>query len=516
MSQTTGQAIAMIVYFVAMIIIGMFAYARTKNFDDYMLGGRDLNPFVAALSAGAADMSGWLLMGLPGALYLSGVVEGWIAVGLTLGAWLNWKVTAPRLRAYTQVAGDAITVPSFLGNRLRDTTHCVRVVAGLIIFVFFTFYVSSGMVAGGTFFETAFGMDYHLGMVIVAGIVVLYTLIGGFLAVSWTDAVQGMMMLISLLAVPIAGVIAVGGFGKVAEGVKAVDPNLISPVGGTAIGVISALAWGLGYFGQPHIIVRFMALRSPAEATSARRIGIAWMFLSVLGAGGTAIVGIAANYFGVWSIPEGQHESVFILSGQYLFPTVISGFMLAAILAAVMSTISSQLLVTSSAVVEDVLNAKGTAQRKGSDGVMLSRIVVLAISVLAALFAWYRTDSILNLVAFAWAGFGAAFGPVVILALYWRALTWQGTLAGMFTGAVTVGVWGTMKWFGLYEIVPGFIFALCAAWVVSKLTYRPHPQIDAQFDAAVRLAHANAEQIESEFGKSPVVSPYRDPAGNVY
>lgn len=216
MTQTSGQAIAMIIYFVAMIIIGIWAYTRTQNLDDYMLGGRGLGPAVAALSAGASDMSGWLLMGLPGALYLSGIVEGWIAVGLVVGAWVNWKITAPRLRSYTQVANNSITLPSFLGNRLHDRSNALRIAAGLIIFVFFTFYVSSGMVAGGTFFESAFGMDYHLGMVLVAAVVVLYTLVGGFLAVSWTDLVQGIMMLMALVAVPIVGVVALGGPAAVA------------------------------------------------------------------------------------------------------------------------------------------------------------------------------------------------------------------------------------------------------------------------------------------------------------
>lgn len=518
MSQATGQAIAMIIYFVAMIIIGLFAYTRTKNLDDYMLGGRDLNPAVAALSAGASDMSGWLLMGLPGALYLSGIVEGWIAVGLTIGAWTSWKIVAPRLRSYTQVAGNAITVPSFLGNRLRDQTRSVRIVAGIIIFVFFTFYVSSGMVAGGTFFESAFGMHYHLGMVIVAAVVVLYTLVGGFLAVSWTDMVQGLMMLIALIAVPIVGVFVLGGFGALADGVNAVNPDFLSPFGSaTFVGVISSLAWGLGYFGQPHIIVRYMALRSPAEAKQARRIGIGWMALSVVGAGGTAIVGIALNHAGIIHIGEGQHESVFIISSQTLFPSLIAGFMLAAILAAIMSTISSQLLVTSSAVVEDIINAKGARSRDTADSVIIGRIAVLAVSVLAAIFAWYKTDSILNLVAFAWAGFGAAFGPIVLLALYYRKLTWQGALSGMVTGAVVVGLWGTFEWFGLYEILPGFLLGLIVAYVVSALTYQQNPEIDAEFDAAVRLANADAAAITQEFGGAGKIgSPAFDVAGNIY
>ncbi|MDO4666011.1 MAG: sodium/proline symporter PutP [Actinomycetaceae bacterium] len=502
MSQTTGQAIAMIIYFTAMTMIGLWGYTRTKNLDDYMLGGRDLNPVVAALSAGAADMSGWLLMGLPGALFLSGVVEGWIAVGLTLGAWVNWKVTAPRLRSYTQVASNSITVPSFLGNRLKDNTKLLRVVAGLIIFVFFTFYVSSGMVAGGTFFESAFGMDYHLGMVLVASVVLLYTLVGGFLAVSWTDMVQGIMMLLALVAVPIAGTIALGGFSKVAEGVNAVNPHFLMPFGGaTFVGVVSSLAWGLGYFGQPHIIVRFMALRSPKEAKQARRIGIGWMILSVVGAGGTAIVGIAANHFGHTKIAQDKAESVFILMGQSLFPVIIAGFMLAAILAAIMSTISSQLLVTSSAIVEDIYNAFTKRDISAMAGVNLGRISVLAVSLLAAVFAWFRTDSILNLVAFAWAGFGAAFGPIIILSLYWRKLTMQGALAGMITGAVVVGIWGSFKFLGLYEILPGFVLALLAAYVVSRATYKSNSEIDAEFDKAVALSTADMTEIEKQFGK---------------
>lgn len=502
MSQVTGQVIAMMIYFVVMILIGLWAYTRTKNFDDYMLGGRDLGPAVAALSAGASDMSGWLLMGLPGALYLNGVVEGWIAVGLTLGSWTSWKVIAPRLRSYTQVAGNSITVPSFLGNRLQDRTRSLRVTAGLIIFVFFTFYVSSGMVAGGTFFESAFGMDYHLGMVIVAGVVILYTLVGGFIAVSWTDMVQGLMMLIALLAVPIFGLIAVGGFSALAQGVNAVNPDFLSPFGGaTVIGVISSLAWGLGYFGQPHIIVRYMALRSPAEAKQARRIGIGWMALSVFGAGGTAIVGIALNNAGIIHISEGKHESVFIITGQTLFSALIAGFMLAAILAAIMSTISSQLLVTSSAVVEDIMNAKGDRRRDAVNSILVGRIAVLFVSVLAAIFAWFKTDSILNLVAFAWAGFGASFGPIVLLSLYYRKLTWQGALSGMITGAVTVGVWGTYKWFGLYEIVPGFVLGLIIAILVSRITYRENLEISAEFAKAVRLSTAGIAEIDEEFSE---------------
>ncbi|MDC4232588.1 sodium/proline symporter PutP [Actinomyces sp. B33] len=488
----TFQAIAMIIYLVAMVMIGLFAYNRTNDLDDYMLGGRGLGPAVAALSAGASDMSGWLLMGLPGALYLNGLIEGWIAVGLTVGAWLNWKFTAPRLRAYSQIASNSITVPSFLSTRLRDDSKIVRIIAGLVITVFFAFYVSSGMVAGGSFFESSFGMDYHLGMVLIAATTVLYTLVGGFLAVSWTDLVQGIMMLIALIIVPIVGIIHVGGVSALIDEVNRIDPTILSPThgdqalsGAAVLGIVSALAWGLGYFGQPHIIVRFMALRSPAEAKQGRRIGIGWMLLAVLGAGMTAIVGIAVYQHdtGRLANPEG----VFISLGQLLFHPFIAGFMLAAILAAIMSTISSQLLVTSSALVEDIYHAFTKKNLSGRDGVLAGRIAVGAISVVAAALAWPRSDTILGLVAFAWAGFGASFGPIVILSLYWRKLTRQGAIAGMVVGAITVGIWGNVSGgiFDLYEIVPGFLLNLAVAVAVSLATWKPNPQIDDEFDQAV-------------------------------
>ncbi len=493
MTEMTYQAIAMIVYLVAMIMIGLLAYNRTNDLDDYMLGGRKLGPAVAALSAGASDMSGWLLMGLPGALYLNGLIEFWIAIGLTIGAWFNWKLVAPRLRSYSQISSDSITIPSFLGSRLRDSSNSIRVVAGIIIMVFFTFYVSSGMVSGGTFFESSFNLDYRLGMSMVAGIVVLYTLVGGFLAVSWTDVVQGLMMLTALILVPIVGILHVGGIGPMIDGIRSVDPSVLSWTHGeitaaTTMGIVSALAWGLGYFGQPHIIVRFMALRSAKEARRARAIGIGWMALAAIGAAVTALVGVV-----VYKHDQAQlanPESVFISLGQLLFHPLIAGFMLAAILAAIMSTISSQLLVTSSALVEDIYRAFMKKDLSDRNGVLLGRIGVGSVSVVAALLAWNPSDTILALVAFAWAGFGASFGPIVLLALYWRRLTRQGTLAGMIVGAVTTAVWGNISGgiFDLYEILPGFVFNLAAAVIVSMLTYRANAEIDDEFDRAVAEA----------------------------
>ena len=356
MSDQAYQLMAILAYFIAMICIGLWANSKTKNLDDYMLGGRNLKPGVAALSAGASDMSGWLLMGLPGAVYLSGLVEAWLAIGLTIGAWINWKIVAPRLRAYTEVSHNSITIPSFLDNRLKGNTRILRVISGVIILVFFTFYVSSGMVAGGVFFQSSFGTSYLTGMLLVAGVTVLYTFFGGFLGASYTDLFQGLLMLGALLLVPIVGIFLVGGPGEMATRIENVNPDALSLfAGGTAVGIISSLAWGLGYFGQPHIIVRFMALRTPADAKSGRRIGIGWMILTVLGAIGTALVGMA--YYGNRPGQEPTDpEAIFLDMSQVLFHPLIAGLVLAAVLAAVMSTISSQLIVSPSALVEDLYN----------------------------------------------------------------------------------------------------------------------------------------------------------------
>ena len=489
MTDATFEAIAMIVYFVAMIVIGWWAYGRTDDIDDYMLAGRDLNPAVAALSAGASDMSGWLLMGLPGALYASGLVESWIAIGLTVGAWLNWRYVAPRLRTYTEVARNSITIPSFLDNRLHDSRHLLRWASGLIILVYFTFYVSSGMVAGGTFFESSFGMDYRLGLTLVAGITVIYTLVGGFLAVSYTDFVQGVMMVSALVLVPVVGIVHVGGWGKVVDAVSAVDPHYWAMWGPTTslIGIVSAVAWGLGYFGQPHIIVRFRAIRTPAQAVAGRRIGIGWMLFAVVGAAFTAIVGVAVYQHDAGALAN--PETVFISLGQLLFHPLVAGFMLAAILAAIMSTISSQLLVTSSALVEDLYRSVTRKNPSATRLVMYSRMAVLGVALVAAAMAWERNDTILGLVAFAWAGFGASFGPTVLLSLYWRRLTAVGAVAGMVTGAALVMVWGNISGgpggvFDLYEILPGFLGNLVVAWTVSRAG-TPAPEVDEEFDAAV-------------------------------
>jgi sodium/proline symporter len=497
MSEHTWNVIAIIIYMSVMLGIGYWSYRQTDEYEDYVLAGRGLNPFVAALSAGASDMSGWLLMGLPGALFVSGMSELWIAVGLLAGAWANWTYVAPRLRSYSEVADDSVTIPSFFENRLGDKSRTIRLVSSIIIVVFFTFYVSSGMVAGGKYFESTFGGDYLTGMLVVAFITVTYTFIGGFLAVSYTDAVQGMIMFCSLVIVPVMALLYLedpssiwtwatsNSYGPHADG----NPQYYSLISGiSAATIIGNLAWGLGYFGQPHIIVRFMALRTPKDARTGRMIGMSWMFISIIGAVFIAIIGTA--FFGqnpdLAITDTSKYESVFLDMARILFHPLIGGLILTAVLAAIMSTISSQLLVSSTSLIEDIF--KVVKKNHPSQNVMinLSRTAVIVVSVVAGLLAVNPNNSILDLVGFAWAGFGSAFGPAVLFMLYWKRLNVQGTLAGMIAGAVVCGVWGNT---GLkdvvYEMVPGVIAATVITYVVTIMTKPPSEEVVAGFEHAV-------------------------------
>lgn len=484
MSEQTYLFIALGIYFAAMIAIGVFAARRTTDHEDYMLGGRNLPAWVAALSAGASDMSGWLIMGLPGAVYAAGLIEGWIAVGLTIGAYLNWRLVAPRLRAYTQVSNNSITVPSFFENRLRDRTHILRVASSIIILVFFTLYISSGMVAGGKFFESSFGSTYLLGMGLVTVVTLAYTMFGGFLGASLTDVVQGLMLVIAVIIVPVFAIVAVGGVGEATELITSLRPDHFNVFGeggmtsATIIGIASGLAWGLGYFGQPHIIVRFMALRSPADAKTGRRIGITWQVVSLAGAVLAGLVGIA--YVAKYDIDLADPETVLLMMSQTLLHPLIAGLVLAAVLAAIMSTFSSQLIVCSSALVEDLYKVVRKTPPSDRSLVILGRVCVLVVAVVAAALALVPNDTVLGLVSFAWAGFGAAFGPIVLLSLYWRKLTNWGALAGMVSGAATVFIWKAFDT-GLYELLPAFVIATLVAVVVSHLTYRRNDDIEQEF-----------------------------------
>jgi sodium/proline symporter len=484
----TGVIVSLSAYFAAMIAIGLYAWRKsTDDISGYLLGGRRLSAPVAALSAGASDMSGWLLLGLPGAAFVSGLSAGWIAIGLVIGALLNYLIVAPRLRVHTERTGNAITIPEYFEKRFEDRSHALRVIASLVIIIFFTLYTSSGLVAGGKLFETAFGADYALGLWVTAGVVLAYTLVGGFLAVSLTDFVQGTIMFIALVLVPLVAFTQLGGgIGGDVAGVNADALDLFA--GMTAIGIVSSMAWGLGYFGQPHIIVRFMAVRSVRDVPTMRNIGMSWMVVTLIGALATGFVGLA--YATRNGISVDDPETIFVVMSQLLFHPLIAGFMLAALLAAIMSTISSQLLVSSSSLTEDFYRIYLRRDASQRELVTVGRASVLAVALVAAWLALDPESNILGLVANAWAGFGAAFGPIVILSLTWKRLTRNGALAGMLVGAATVLFWiyapvlagGDTLSSVIYEIVPGFLLCGLAAVVVSLAGSPPPESVIQTFD----------------------------------
>ena len=472
-------------YLVAMLLLGVAAYRMTSNLSDYVLGGRSLGPGVAALSAGASDMSGWLLLGLPGAVYASGLGELWIGVGLVAGAFVNWAFVARRLRRATAMAKDSLTIPDFLENRFEDSTRVLRVISAVVILIFFTLYISAGLVGGGLLFQSSFGMEYQTALYIGALVIISYTFLGGFLAVSWTDFAQGILMFLTLLVVPMFVVVLVGGWGSAQGEIRSIDPSYTTVLEGmTFLGIISLLAWGLGYFGQPHILARFMALRSEDDVPRATMIGMSWMILALVGAVATGYFGIA--YFA--DAPIEESETILIALIQALFNPWVAGVLMAAILAAIMSTIDSQLLVSASALTNDFY--KGMIRPRASDQelVWVSRGAVILVSVIALYLALDPEAGVLDLVAYAWGGFGAAFGPVIILSLYWSRMTRNGALAGMIVGAVTVIVWNELSGglFDVYEILPGFIFATIAIVTVSLMGKGPSASVSEQFAATER------------------------------
>lgn len=488
MTASTPLLVTFGIYLLAMVGIGFWAWRSTRTFDDYILGGRSLGSYVTALSAGASDMSGWLLMGLPGALYLGGLSEAWIAIGLTIGAWCNWRFVAGPLRVYTERSGNALTLPDYFTNRFADHNRILRVLSALVILVFFAIYAASGIVAGARLFESTFGMPYASALWLGAAATILYTLVGGFLAVSWTDTVQATLMIFALILTPVVVILENGGLQHSIALIEQVDPARLQWVGkGGVVALLSAAAWGLGYFGQPHILARFMAADSLAIIPRARRIGIGWMMLCLLGAVGVGMFGIAhyAAHPATAAAVTENPERVFIMLAEQLFNPWIAGVLLSAILAAIMSTLSCQLLVCSSALTEDFY--KGFLRKRASQRelVWVGRGMVLAVSLVAIVIARDPDSRVLGLVSYAWAGFGAAFGPVVLLSLFWQRMTRNGALAGMLTGAATVILW---KHTGsaLYEIVPGFLIATAAIVLVSLLDKAP-PQAVQALHQQVRL-----------------------------
>lgn len=491
MTASTPMLITFVVYIAAMVLIGLIAYLRTKNLSDYILGGRSIGSFVTALSAGASDMSGWLLMGLPGAIFVAGISESWIAIGLVVGAYLNWLFVAGRLRVQTEHNGNALTLPDYFTNRFEDNSRILRIFSALVILVFFTIYCASGVVAGARLFESTFGMSYETALWAGAAATIAYTFIGGFLAVSWTDTVQATLMIFALILTPVMVMVASGGMDTTFAAIELKDAtNFDMLKGATFVGVISLMAWGLGYFGQPHILARFMAADSVKSIPAARRISMTWMILCLGGAVAVGFFGIA--YFSAHPDLAGpvseNPERVFIELAKILFNPWIAGILLSAILAAVMSTLSCQLLVCSSALTEDFYKAflrKGASQ---NELVWVGRAMVLLIALISIWLASNPENRVLGLVAYAWAGFGAAFGPVVILSLVWKGMTRNGALAGMIVGAVTVVVWknwidGMLGW-GLYEIVPGFILGTIAVLLFSRIGSAPSAAMLKRFDEA--------------------------------
>ncbi len=473
--------ITFLVYLVGMLGLGFAAYRMTRSLSDYLLGGRRLGPVVAALSAGASDMSGWLLLGLPGAIYAAGLNQLWIAVGLVIGAYLNWRFIAARLRRYTELARDSLTLPDYLENRFHDSSQTLKVTSSVVILFFFTVYVAAGLVGGAVLFEKSFGLDYHTALLIATGVIVAYTFLGGFLAVSWTDMVQGTLMFAALLVVPAVALVELGGWDATVGRIARLDATYLDVFSGlSTLSLVSLMAWGLGYFGQPHILVRFMAVRSSKDVPTARFVAMTWMTLSLLGAVLTGFVAIAAFA----ARPLANPEMAFIGLTQVLFNPWLAGILLAAVLSAIMSTVDSQLLVCASALAEDLY--RGLLRRNAGERelVWISRSAVIGVALAALIIALNPESRVLELVAYAWAGFGAGFGPAVILSLLWRRTTRNGTLAGMMAGAVVVVIWARLEGglFDVYEILPGFLAGLAFNIAVSLAGRPPNPDISREFD----------------------------------
>ena len=506
MQLSNPTTITFVIYICAMIAIGFAAWRYTRNLSDYILGGRSLGSFVTAMSAGASDMSGWLLLGLPGAIFAAGISESWIAIGLILGAWFNWLFIAGRIRVYTEISHNALTLPDFFTHRFEDKSRLLRLLSAVIILIFFTIYCASGMVAGARLFEQTFGLSYDTALWAGTAATILYVFVGGFLAVSWTDTVQATLMIFALLLTPVIVMLKLGSFDEtmaVIDGININYSNMFS--GTTGIGILSLMAWGLGYMGQPHILARFMAASSVKAIPNARRIGMTWMILCLGGAVAVGFFGIA--YFAAHPdqaapVAENQ-ERIFITLAQVLFNPWVAGVLLSAILAAIMSTLSCQLLVSASALTEDFYKAFLRPGASQKELVWCGRLMVLFVALVALFIAQNPQSQVLGLVGYAWAGFGAAFGPVVLFSLLWPRMTRNGALFGMLVGAVMVIIWRNGGWFGLYEMVPGFVLASLTIVLVSLM--------DKQPSLAMQRAFA---QMEAEMNTAEPIVPLTEEVAN--
>lgn len=507
-AQIVAKIIAFVLYLGFMVYIGLRSAKKNNSSMDFFLGGRKVGPWITALSAEASDSSAWLLMGLPGLCYLGGVKETfWTAVGLIVGTYLNWLFVAKPLRKCTISFGDSITIPEFFTNRFKDKTHLLTIISVFFIVLFFTIYTASGFVACAKLFNSVFGLKYHIGLVIGLVVILSYTILGGYLAVCTTDFIQGALIFVAFVFSAVIAVVSLGGpaeaMAKVSDfSVRAVNgqfgaemaKKFIDNKSFSAMSVISALAWGLGYFGMPHIIIRFMGIRSNAEIKTARRVGTVWMVIAYIG---TFIIGSLGTVYlaggdlanPLMILSGGAEETVFSATMQQMYPAFIAGLFLCAILAASMSTADSQLLSASSAVSLDIY--KGLINKDADEKTVMnvSRITVLVIAAIAFVLSLNPSSSIFGLVSYAWAGFGSTFGPLVILALFWRGMTNKGAIAGLIAGGVTVVLWHNLKGgiFNVYEILPGFIACLVFAVAVSLLDRNKNPEMLAEFDAYKKM-----------------------------
>ncbi len=488
--------LAFIVYFAVVLFIGFMFYKRSHSMEEYILGGRQMNPYVTALSAQASDMSSWLLMGLPGAVMLMGLGEAWIGIGLAAGSYISWLIVAKKLRKHSVVSGNALTMPEFFSNRFRDEKGYLRLIASVVILFFFVIYVASGFKGCGIVMQTVFPeLSLSIAMGVGAVIIIVYTFLGGYKAVCWTDFLQGMLMVVAVVVVPLAVIMNLGGWENVSNAWDQVGveefTNLFwdggSPL--SAIAIISLLAWAFGYFGMPHIVVRYMSIRSPKEVKVARRVSLVWIVIALSAAILIGMVGRA--YFQINDLPlDGYNsENIFIdlVSDVFvgsLWPFV-AGLLFAAVMAAIMSTADSQLLVASSSITNDVLGKSKRFNISDAKLMWISRLVVVAVAVIAFVLAMVGSDNIMGLVSYAWAGFGAAFGPLMLLSLYWKRMNLQGAIASMITGFAVIILWESfMDFTGIYSLLPGFLLSLIVGIVVALLTAPPSEEIVEEFDAA--------------------------------
>lgn len=484
-------ALAFILYLVLMMSIGLYYSRRQKNLSSYILGDRQLGPWLTSMSAEASDMSGWMLMGLPGYAYLHGLSAFWTGIGLIVGTWANWVLVSQRLRNYTEVADNSLTIPDYLSNRFEDRKNGLRLICALFIILFFIIYTSSGFVAAGKLFNTIFGIPYLHALLLGAFVVVFYTFLGGFSAVALTDFIQGTMMFFTVLYVPVAATIALGGPMPTLDILSKEGSDFFSffpdstGISALLVMIVSSLGWGLGYFGQPHILVKFMAIGDPKELKKSTRIAMTWVLLSLSFA---IAIGVVAKAYLSTPLENANAERVFILMAESLSAPFITGIIWSAILAAIMSTSSSQLLVTSSAVSGDLFQAFLKKDASEKTLIRVSRLSVLLVSAIAVYLGSDPNSYIFSIVSYAWAGFGACFGATVLLSLYWKRMTLKGAYAGVIVGGLTVLIWKHFEWFGLYELVPGFFFSVAAIVIVSLMDKKPSETILKTFEKAMSLS----------------------------